>query len=86
MATITDTSRTTHLLALMKKGDDAFNAQNVAAMNATIFVPAAPERVSTTIAANIATPTTLKMMPACRKEAGATGGLSRPEKYIGRSR
>lgn len=28
------TSRTTHLLALMKKGDDAFNRQDTAAMNA----------------------------------------------------
>lgn len=27
-------SRTTHLLALMKKGDDAFNARDFAAMNA----------------------------------------------------
>jgi hypothetical protein len=36
MDTITrDTSRTTHLLALMKKGDDAFNARDFAAMKAT---------------------------------------------------
>jgi ketosteroid isomerase-like protein len=30
-----NTNRTAHLLALMKKGDDAFNARDVAAMNAT---------------------------------------------------
>src|SRR5690242_3997454 len=36
MAAMIDTnSRTTHLLALMKKGDDAFNAHDVAAMKAT---------------------------------------------------
>jgi hypothetical protein len=29
-----DVSRTTHLLALMKKGDDGFNARDFAAMNA----------------------------------------------------
>lgn len=29
-----NTSRTTHLLALMKKGDDAFNARDFAAMDA----------------------------------------------------
>jgi hypothetical protein len=35
MATTTDnTSRTTHLLALMKKGDDAFNSRDFAAMDA----------------------------------------------------
>jgi ketosteroid isomerase-like protein len=31
----TNTSRTAHLLALMKKGDDAFNSRDVAGMNAT---------------------------------------------------
>ena len=36
MSTATlNTSRTAHLLELMKKGDDAFNARDVAAMNAT---------------------------------------------------
>jgi hypothetical protein len=36
MATMTlNTTRTTHLLELMKKGDDAFNSRDVAAMNAT---------------------------------------------------
>jgi hypothetical protein len=36
MATTThNTTRTAHLLALMKKGDDAFNSRDVAAMNAT---------------------------------------------------
>src|ERR1700685_326218 len=34
MATSTETSRTTHLLALMKQGDDAFNDRDVEAMNA----------------------------------------------------
>jgi len=35
MATTTDNpGRTAHLLALMKQGDDAFNSQNIAAMNA----------------------------------------------------
>jgi hypothetical protein len=35
MATTTQNiSRTTHLLALMKKGDDAFNARDFAAMKA----------------------------------------------------
>jgi hypothetical protein len=35
MATATDNiSRTTHLLALMKKGDDAFNSRDFAAMKA----------------------------------------------------
>jgi len=34
MATITDTSRTTHLLALTKQGDDAFNDRDFAAMDA----------------------------------------------------
>src|SRR5450755_289434 len=35
MATTThDTSRTTHLLALMKKGDDAFNSRDFATMKA----------------------------------------------------
>src|SRR6202040_675827 len=29
----TNTSRTAHLLELMKKGDDAFNSRDVAAMN-----------------------------------------------------
>ena len=33
-ATTETTSRTAHLLALMKKGDDAFNARDVAAMDA----------------------------------------------------
>jgi hypothetical protein len=33
-ATTDDTSRTTHLLALMKKGDDAFNSRDFAAMDA----------------------------------------------------
>ena len=33
MATPTSTSRTTHLLALMKKGDDAFNARDFAAVD-----------------------------------------------------
>ena len=32
--TAQNTSRTTHLLALMKKGDDAFNARDFAAMDA----------------------------------------------------
>jgi hypothetical protein len=31
----TNTSQTAYLLALMKKGDDAFNSRDVAAMNAT---------------------------------------------------
>jgi len=36
MATTTQNiSRTTHLLALMKKGDDAFNSRDVAGMKAT---------------------------------------------------
>ena len=36
MSTMTlDTSRTAHLLELMKKGDDAFNSRDVAGMNAT---------------------------------------------------
>ena len=35
VTTIQDSSRTTHLLALMKKGDDAFNSRDVAAMDAT---------------------------------------------------
>lgn len=34
MTTTIDTSRTTHLLALMKEGDDAFNDRDTAAMNA----------------------------------------------------
>lgn len=34
MTASTDTSRTTHLLQLMKQGDDAFNDRDVAAMNA----------------------------------------------------
>jgi ketosteroid isomerase-like protein len=34
MATITHISRTTHLLALMKQGDDAFNDRDFAALNA----------------------------------------------------
>jgi len=33
MATTTGTSRTTHLLALMKKGDDAFNNRDFATLN-----------------------------------------------------
>jgi hypothetical protein len=33
MAATTDTSRTTHLLALMKQGDDAFNDRDVAVLN-----------------------------------------------------
>jgi SnoaL-like polyketide cyclase len=33
MATTTDTSRTTHLLALMKHGDDAFNDRDVTVLN-----------------------------------------------------
>jgi hypothetical protein len=32
---LTNNSRTAHLLALMKKGDDAFNCRDVAGMNAT---------------------------------------------------
>jgi hypothetical protein len=32
--TTTNTSRTAHLLALMKQGDDAFNARDFAAMDA----------------------------------------------------
>jgi hypothetical protein len=32
---LTNNSRTAHLLALMKKGDDAFNSRDVAGMNAT---------------------------------------------------
>ena len=32
--TTSNTDRTAHLLALMKKGDDAFNSRDVAAMNA----------------------------------------------------
>src|ERR1700683_5448064 len=35
MTTTQNTSRTTHLLELMKKGDDAFNSRDVAGMNAT---------------------------------------------------
>jgi hypothetical protein len=34
MATTTGTGRTTHLLALMKKGDDAFNDRDFAVLNA----------------------------------------------------
>jgi phosphoribosylformylglycinamidine (FGAM) synthase-like amidotransferase family enzyme len=34
MATTQDTSRTAHLLALMKQGDDAFNARDFAAIEA----------------------------------------------------
>jgi hypothetical protein len=34
MTTIAPTSRTTHLLELMKKGDDAFNSRDFAAMSA----------------------------------------------------
>jgi len=34
MPATTDLSRTTHLLELMKQGDDAFNAHDIAAMNA----------------------------------------------------
>lgn len=33
MATTTETSRTTHLLALMTKGDDAFNARDFATVD-----------------------------------------------------
>src|SRR5438034_876177 len=33
MSTTTGTSRTAHLLALMKKGDDAFNARDLAAVD-----------------------------------------------------
>ena len=33
MAATTDTSRTTHLLALMKQGDDAFNDRDAAVLN-----------------------------------------------------
>jgi hypothetical protein len=33
MATTIDPSRTTRLLALVKKGDDAMNARDVAAVN-----------------------------------------------------
>ena len=33
MPTTTDTSRTAHLLALMKRGDDAFNARDFAAVD-----------------------------------------------------
>ena len=33
MSTSTDTSRTAHLLALMKQGDDAFNARDFAALD-----------------------------------------------------
>jgi long-subunit fatty acid transport protein len=33
VATSTETSRTTHLLALMKKGDDAFNDRDLAVLN-----------------------------------------------------
>jgi hypothetical protein len=33
MATTTDTGRTAHLLALMKKGDDAFNARDFAVVD-----------------------------------------------------
>ena len=33
MSATTDTSRTAHLLALMKKGDDAFNARDFAAVD-----------------------------------------------------
>lgn len=32
--TTQDNSRTTHLLALMKKGDDAFNSRDIAGMKA----------------------------------------------------
>lgn len=35
VATTQHTSRTTHLLALMKKGDDAFNSRDLATMKAT---------------------------------------------------
>jgi len=38
MTTTTDTSRTAHLLALMKQGDDAFNDRDFAALN-TIHHP-----------------------------------------------
>jgi hypothetical protein len=37
MPTTTDTSRTAHLLALMKKGDDAFNARDFAALVISAF-------------------------------------------------
>src|ERR1700742_9775 len=33
MSTTNDTSRTAHLLALMRKGDDAFNARDFAAVD-----------------------------------------------------
>ena len=36
MTASTATSRTAHLLALMKQGDDAFNSRDFAAMNAFI--------------------------------------------------
>jgi hypothetical protein len=34
--TTSSTDRTAHLLALMKKGDDAFNSRDIAAMNAVL--------------------------------------------------
>jgi SnoaL-like polyketide cyclase len=49
--TIRKTSRTTHLLALMKKGDDAFNSRDFAGMKAAhhpdmiAHIPGSPEPV-----------------------------------------
>jgi ketosteroid isomerase-like protein len=50
-ATTDNPGRTAHLLALMKQGDDAFNSQNVAAMNAvhhpdmTAHIPGSAEPI-----------------------------------------
>jgi hypothetical protein len=44
MAAITDTSRTTHLLALMKQGDDAFNDRDFAVLNEIHHLAAARRR------------------------------------------
>jgi hypothetical protein len=84
MPTTTDTSRTTRLLALMKKGDDAFNARDFAAVdevhhpNMIAYIPGLAEPVYGKEAHAAAMQQFLASSPTCTCTATRTRSSSEP--------
>jgi ketosteroid isomerase-like protein len=70
MATMTDTAtRTAHLLALMKKGDDAFNARDFAAVDAVhhpdmvAYIPGSAQAIHGSVAHAAAMQQLIRIFP-----------------------
>src|SRR5262249_59012437 len=89
MATMTDTAaRTAHLLALMKKGEDAFNARDFAAVDTVhhadmiAYIPGNAQPIYGTIANTAAMQHTLKISLTCtctpRTRPSSAAGIGSP--------